>query len=88
MKTLIVAGNHSHATYLRSQAQRRHNYDVSIIAPGDMVPAQRYDLIVVSDTYTRERLYAPEDMGPRMDIWFESSVTVRLSGPDARMIRL
>jgi hypothetical protein len=85
MKTLIVAGNQFHAKDIRRQTQG--NKKVQVIAPGDCI-GQRFDMILVTDQYRRERHFTPEEGQARLDRWFNESVLCRLSGPEAHLIQL
>jgi hypothetical protein len=85
MKTLIVAGNQHHAADLRKQVA--DTKDVVVTMPGERL-GQRYDLILVTDLYTRERHFALGRTGEMMDAWFEESVRTRLGSPEAKLIML
>lgn len=87
MKTLFVAGDEHHAEAIRQQL-RRDKPNTHVVRPGNSVPSQRFDLIVVSDYYGRVRHFVKDDERERMDRWFEESVRVRLASPEAMLVKL
>lgn len=86
MRTLIIAGDETHASAIRKQIICRER-TVVVIALG-AIPAQRFDLILVTDLYQRMAYFNDEEAAGQMTRWFDECVRCRLSGPEAMLIKL
>lgn len=85
-RTLLVAGTSKVATDLQHQIDPERRRFV-VVSPGQSF-AQRFDLILITEHYHKQCYYSSDHERRKMDDWFDTCVLTRLSGPDARLVRL
>lgn len=86
-RTLIVAATADAAKRIRQQFGPDLPTTV-VTHPGDMIGSRRYDLILVTDLYSRWFAFATGKERDMMEDWFDTCVRTTLASPDAKLIYL